>query len=132
MWCRQDGARCYAHPGSRKTAQGQTCSCCKSKKAACSFNKANLSVLAVGSEEVSVLLEKLMNTVEVLLNKVDVLTGQVVDLQSCVDDLVDDFQSEDIDSLEELISDQEGWQALCTELKDLEGVNSEALQWVMQ
>ncbi len=66
------------------------------------------------------------------MNKVDILTGQVVDLRSCVDDLVDDFQSEEINSPEELISDMEEWQVSCMELKDLESVNSEALRRVMQ
>ncbi len=66
------------------------------------------------------------------MSKVDNLTGQVVHLRSRVDDLVDDFQSEEIDSPEELISDMEEWQASCAELKDLEGVNSEALRRVMQ
>ncbi len=89
-------------------------------------------MLAVSSEEVSELLAKLVNTVEILMNKVDILTGQVVDLQSRMDDLVDDFQLEEIDSLEELISDMEEWQASCVELKDLEGVNSEALWRAMQ
>ncbi len=102
--------------------------CCKTKKATCSFNKGNSSALAVDSEEVSDLLEKLENTVETLANKVDILTGQVVDLRSCMDNLVDDFQSEEIDALEELISDMEEWQATCVELKDLEGVNSKALR----
>ncbi len=132
MRCCQDSAHCFAHLASEKSNRGRTCSRCKTKKAACSFNKGNSSALAVGSEEVSELLAKLVNTVETLMNKVDILTGQVVDLQSHVDDLVDDFQSEEIDSPEELISDMEKWQASCVELKDLEGVNSEALQWAMQ
>ncbi len=128
MRCRQDSAHCFACPASKKSNCGRTCSCCKTKKAACSFNKGNLSALAVGSEEVSELLAKLVNMVETLTNKVDILTGQVVDLRSHVDNLVDDFQLEEIDSPEELISDMEEWQVSCVELKDLEGVNSEALQ----
>ncbi len=132
MRCHQDLARCFACLASEKSSHRHTCSRCKTKKATCSFNKGNLSALTVGSKEVSELLVKLANMVETLTNKVDTLTGQVVDLQSHVDDLVDDFQSEEIDSLEELISDMEEWQASCAELKDLEGVNSKALRWVMQ
>ncbi len=119
-------------PASEKSNCGRTCSHCKTKKAACSFNKGNSSALAISSEEVSEFLAKLVNTVEILTNKVDVLTGQVVDLRSHMDDLVDDFQSEEIDSLEKLISDMEEWQVSCVELKDLEGVNSEALWQAMQ
>ncbi len=89
-------------------------------------------MLTISSEEVLELLAKLVNMVETLANKVDILTGQVVDLRSRVDNLVDDFQSEEIDSPEELISDMEEWQVSCVELKDLERVNSEALWWVMQ
>ncbi len=132
MRCCQDSAHCFVRPASEKSNRGRTCSRCKTKKAACSFNKGNSSALAVSSEEISELLAKLVGTVEILMNKVDVLTEQVVDLWGHVDDLVDDFQSEDIDSLEELISDMEEWQALCVELKDLEGVNSKALQRAMQ
>ncbi len=132
MRCRQDSAHCFARSASEKSNRGHTCSHCKTKKAACSFNKGNSSTLAVGSEEVSEFLAKLVNMVEILMNKVDVLTGQVIDLQGHVDDLVDDFQSEDIDSPEELISDMEEWQASCMELKDLERVNSEALRQAMQ
>ncbi len=128
MCCRQDSAHCFAHPASKKSSHRCTCSHCKTKKAACSFNKGNSSALAIGSKEVLELLAKLVNTVEILMNKVDILTGQVVNLRSCVDDLVDDFQSEEIDSPEELISNMEEWQASCVELKDLEGVNSEALR----
>ncbi|KAK0447961.1 hypothetical protein EV421DRAFT_1900618 [Armillaria borealis] len=43
---------------SEKSIYGHTCSHCKTKKAACSFNKGTLSTLAVGSEEISELLEK--------------------------------------------------------------------------
>lgn len=132
MCCHQDGAHCFACPASKKSNCGRTCLCCKTKKATCPFNKGNSSALAIGSEEISELLEKLVNTVETLSNKMDILTGQVVALGGHMDDLVDDFQSEEIDSPEELISDMEEWQASCMELKYLEGVNSEALQRVMQ
>ncbi|PBK70295.1 hypothetical protein ARMSODRAFT_974267 [Armillaria solidipes] len=58
-------------------------------------------------------------TMDTLANKVDVLMGQVVDLQSCMDNLADDFQLEEVDSPEELISNMEEWQVSCAELKDL-------------
>ncbi|PBK75366.1 hypothetical protein ARMSODRAFT_1012815 [Armillaria solidipes] len=77
------------------------------------------------------LLQKLAHTVETLSNKVDVLIGQVISLGGRVDNLVDDFQSEEIDSPEELISNMEEWQVLCMELKDLGSVNSETLWRVM-
>ncbi|PBK67352.1 hypothetical protein ARMSODRAFT_1020832 [Armillaria solidipes] len=131
MHCHQDGAYCFTHPASEKSNCRRTCSQCKTKKAACSFNKGTSSALTVGSEEVSELLEKLANMVETLSNKVDILTGQVISLGGRVDDLVDDFRSEDIDSSEELISDMEEWQVSCVELKDLGSVNSKALQRVM-
>ncbi|PBK60427.1 hypothetical protein ARMSODRAFT_1026471 [Armillaria solidipes] len=110
MHCHQDGAQYFACPASKKSNCGWTCSQCKTKKAACSFNKGNLSALAIGPKEVSELLQKLTDMVGTLANKVDVLTGQFIDLWSCMDDL----------------------QALCVELKNLEGMNSEALQKVMQ
>ncbi|SJL04358.1 uncharacterized protein ARMOST_07724 [Armillaria ostoyae] len=98
-------------------------------------------MLAISSEEISELLQTLVNMVETLSNKVDILTWQVISLRGHVDDLVDDFCLEDIDSPEELISDMEEWQfhkcplpalsALCVELKDLGSVNSEALRRVM-
>ncbi|KAK0431140.1 hypothetical protein EV421DRAFT_1912170 [Armillaria borealis] len=75
--------------------------------------------------------DEFTGNIETLANKVDILTGQVIDLRSQVDDLVDDFQLEKINSLEELILDMEEWQASCTELKNLEGINSEALWRVM-
>ncbi|KAK0449947.1 hypothetical protein EV421DRAFT_1732176 [Armillaria borealis] len=106
--CHQDGAHCFAHLASKKSNHRRTCSCCKTKKATCSFNKGNSSMLTVGSEEVSELLEKLVHMVEVLSNKVDVLTGQVISLGGHVDDL-----------------------ASCVELKDLGSVNSKALWRVM-
>ncbi|PBK71787.1 hypothetical protein ARMSODRAFT_973361 [Armillaria solidipes] len=127
MWCRLDGVQCFACPASKKSAWGHTCSHYRTKKAMCSFNKGMSSTMAVCSEEVLEVLEKLTCTVETLTNKVDVLTGQVVNLWSHVDDLVNDFQSKEINSLEELISNMEEWQASCMELKDLEGVNSETL-----
>ncbi|SJL06598.1 uncharacterized protein ARMOST_09940 [Armillaria ostoyae] len=131
MHCRQDSAHCFARPASEKSNRRRTCSRCKTKKAACSFNKGTLSALTIGSEEVAELLQKLAHTVKTLSNKVDILTGQVVSLRGRVDDLVDDFCSEAIDSPEELISDMEEWQALCMELKELGSVNSEALWRVM-
>ncbi|SJL12780.1 uncharacterized protein ARMOST_16211 [Armillaria ostoyae] len=126
-----NSAHCFVCPVSEKSNRGRTCSRCKAKKAACSFNKGTLSALAVGSEEVVELLQKLAHTVETLSNKVDILTGQVVSLGGHVDNLVDDFRLEAIDSPEELISNMEEWQVLCTELKDLGSVNSEALRRVM-
>ncbi|PBK73733.1 hypothetical protein ARMSODRAFT_1015263 [Armillaria solidipes] len=131
MHCHQDSAHCFACLASEKSNCGRTCSRCKTKKATCSFNKGTLSALAVGSKEVSELLQKLVHTVETLSNKVGVLTGQVVSLRGHMDDLVDDFHLEAINSLEELISDMEEWQASCMELKDLGSVNSEALRRVM-
>ncbi|KAK0437493.1 hypothetical protein EV421DRAFT_1907243 [Armillaria borealis] len=80
MRCHQDSAHCFACPASEKSTHGRTCLRCKAKKATCSFNKGNSSMLAVSSEEVSELLEKLVHTVETLSNKVDVLMGQVVSL----------------------------------------------------
>ncbi|KAK0421504.1 hypothetical protein EV421DRAFT_1917343, partial [Armillaria borealis] len=114
MRCHQDLAHCFACPASEKSIRRRT-----------------LSALTVGSEEILELLEKLAHMVETLSNKVDILTGQVVSLGGCIDDLVDNFQSEEIDSPEELISDMEEWQASCMELKDLGSVNSEALWRVM-
>ncbi|KAK0437056.1 hypothetical protein EV421DRAFT_1978720 [Armillaria borealis] len=93
-----NSAHCFACLASEKSIRGRTCSHCKSKKAACSFNKGTSSALAIGSAEISELLEKLSHTVETLSNK-----------------------SEEIDSPEDLISDMEEWQASCVELKDLEG-----------
>ncbi|KAK0455152.1 hypothetical protein EV421DRAFT_1730171 [Armillaria borealis] len=116
---------------SEKSIRGRMCLCCKTKKATCSFNKGTSSALAVGSKEILELLEKLAHMVETLSNKVDVLAGQAISLGGHVDNLVNNFQSEEIDSLEELISDMEEWQALCVELKDLGSVNSEALWRVM-
>ncbi|PBK73754.1 hypothetical protein ARMSODRAFT_972136 [Armillaria solidipes] len=132
MRCCQDGAHCFACPASETSIHGWTCSQCKAKKAACSFNKGTLSVLAVSSEEILELLQKLANTIGALSNKMDVLIGQVISLRGHVDDLVDDFRSEDINSPEELISDLEEWQISCTELGDLKGVNSKALWRAMQ
>ncbi len=42
--------------------------------------------------------------------------------------------AKDPDSPEELMLEAslEGWQASCTKLKDLKGINSKALWWVMQ
>ncbi|KAK0446613.1 hypothetical protein EV421DRAFT_1901466 [Armillaria borealis] len=107
MCCHQDSAYCFACLASKKSIHRRTCSRCKTKKAACSFNKGTLSVLAISSEEVLELLQKLVQTVETLSHKVDILTGQVISLRGHMDDLVDDFQSEDINSPEELISDME-------------------------
>ncbi|KAK0439307.1 hypothetical protein EV421DRAFT_1905969 [Armillaria borealis] len=92
---------------SEKSICGHTCSRCKTKKAACSFNKGTSSALTVSSEEISELLEKLVHMVETLSNKVDILMGQVVSLGGHVDNLVDNFQSKEINSPEELISDME-------------------------
>ncbi|PBK75408.1 hypothetical protein ARMSODRAFT_970070 [Armillaria solidipes] len=69
----------------------------------------NSSAFTVSSKEVSELLQKLADTVGTLANKIDILTGQVIDLWSCMDDLVDNFQLEDINSPEEFISDIEEW-----------------------
>ncbi len=69
----------------------------------------------------------------VLAGKVDSLTGEVASLRSRVGDLCDDYRIEDLESPSDFLSDSEpeGWKVLCVELHDLEGVNSEALQWVM-
>ncbi len=126
----------YAKPASERISCGRTRSCCKIKKAACSFNKGVFSSGTVGSKEVSEALEKLTNTVSLLVDKVDRLMGEVVILQGHVGDMCHNYNSgtEDPDSPEELMSEAglEGWQASCTEVKDLKGVNSEALQQVMQ
>ncbi len=53
MWCRLDSARCFAKPASEKSNRGRTCSHCKVKKSACSFNKGTTSLLVIGSEEIS-------------------------------------------------------------------------------
>ncbi|SJL16827.1 uncharacterized protein ARMOST_20356 [Armillaria ostoyae] len=134
IWCRQDRAKCFTHPGSMKTSQGHTCSCCKTKKAACSFNKGNSVSITVSSEEVSDALQKLMSTVNALVNKVDQLTGEVIFLQSCVRDFIDNFDTEDIQSPEDMlsVSNVEEWNVSCLKLEDLKGINSKALQRVMQ
>ncbi|SJL00111.1 uncharacterized protein ARMOST_03423 [Armillaria ostoyae] len=131
MCCHQDVAHCFVCPASKKLIRGWTYLRCKAKKAACSLNKGTASALTISSEDVSELLQKLAHMVETLSNKVDILTGQVVSLGGHVDNLVDDFHSEAINSLEKLISNMEEWQASCMELKDLGSVNSEALQRVM-
>ncbi|SJL03615.1 uncharacterized protein ARMOST_06972 [Armillaria ostoyae] len=46
--CCQDGAKCFTRPGSMKTSQSHTCSHCKTKKAACSFNKDNSASITLG------------------------------------------------------------------------------------
>ncbi|KAK0430002.1 hypothetical protein EV421DRAFT_1939362 [Armillaria borealis] len=92
MRCHQDSAHCFACLASEKSNHGHTYSHCKSKKAACSFNKGTSSALAIGSKEIMELLEKLANTVETLPNKVDILMGQVISLGGHMDDLVDDFR----------------------------------------
>ncbi|PBK72209.1 hypothetical protein ARMSODRAFT_1016181 [Armillaria solidipes] len=71
------------------------------------LQKGNSSALTISSEKVLEVLQKLVYTVKTLANKMTVLTGQVVDLWSCVNDLVVDFRSEEINSPEELISDME-------------------------
>ncbi|SJL05230.1 uncharacterized protein ARMOST_08596 [Armillaria ostoyae] len=132
--CHQDGARCFAHPGSAKTGQGQTCSHCKTKKAACSFNKGNSVSITVGSKEVSDAIQKLMSTVNALVNKVDQLANKIAFLQSHIGDFINNFDMEDIQSPKDLlsVSNVEEWNMLHLELEDLKGVNSEALWRVMQ
>ncbi len=136
MKCRFDGAYCYTKLASERISHGRTCSHCKIKKAACSFNKGIFSLGTVSSEEVSGALEKLTNTVSLLVDKVDRLTSKVVILWGHVGDMCHDYNSgaKDPDSPEELMLEAslEGWQASCTKLKDLKGINSKALWWVMQ
>ncbi len=133
MRCRLDSARCFVKPASKKSNRGRTCSRCKIKKSTCSFNKGTTSSLVVGSDEISEVLHNLVATVTVLAGKVDSLTGEVVSLQSRVGDLCDDYRTKDLESPSDFLSDSkpEGWKASCTELQDLEGVNSEALLRVM-
>ncbi len=133
MWCRLDGAKCFAKPASKKSNRGRTCSCCKVKKSACSFNKGTTSSLAVSSNEISEVLQNLVATMTILAGKVDSLTGEVASLWSRVGDLCHDYCTEDLESPSDFLSDSEpeGWKALCAELHDLERVNSKALQWVM-
>ncbi len=117
-------------------AHQRTCSQCRIKKAACSLNKNIFSLVTVSSDEVSEALEKLTNMVTTLMNKVDHLTGEVTLLWGCIGDMCHDYNSgvDNPNSPEELMLEAglAGWQASCTELKDLEGINSEALQQVMQ
>ncbi len=133
MRCRLDSARCFAKLASEKSNRGQTCSCCKIKKSACSFNKGTTSSLVVGSNEISEVLHNLVATVTVLAGKVDRLTGEVVSLRSHVGDLCNNYHTEDLESPSDFLSDSEpeGWKVSCAELQDLEGVNSKALQWVV-
>ncbi len=133
MRCQLDNAKCFAKLASEKSNQGQTYSHCKIKKSACSFNKGTTSSLIVGSDEISEVLHNLVATVTILARKVDSLTGEVASLQSLIGDLCDDYCTEDLESPSDFLSDSEpeGWKALCAELHDLEGVNSEALRRVM-
>ncbi|PBK71391.1 hypothetical protein ARMSODRAFT_1017292 [Armillaria solidipes] len=104
------------------------------KKAACSFNKGNSASITISSEEVSEAIQKLMSTVDALINKVDQLTGEVTFLWSCVRDFIDNFDTEDIQSPEDIlsVSNVDEWNMSQLELEDLKGVNSEALWRVMQ
>ncbi len=106
---------------------------CKIKKSACSFNKGTTSSLVIGSDENLEVLHNLVAIVTVLAGKVDSLTGEVASLWSCVGDLCNNYCTKDLESPSDFLSDSEpeGWKASCAELQDLEGVNSEALQWVM-
>ncbi len=133
MRCRLDSARCFAKPASEKSNRGWTCSHCKVKKSACSFNKGTTLSLVISSEEISEVLQNLVATVTVLAGKVDSLTGKVASLRSRIGDLCDDYCTEDLESPSDFLSDSEpeGWKASCMELYDLEGVNSEALRRVM-
>ncbi len=133
MRCWLDSAQCFAKLASEKSNRGRTCSCCKIKKSACSFNKGTTSSLVVGSDEILEVLHNLVATVTVLAGKVDSLTGEVVSLQSRIGDLCDDYRTEDLESPSDFLSDSEpeGWKVSCAELQDLEGVNSEVLRRVM-
>ncbi len=133
MWCRLDSTWCFAKPASEKSNRGRTCSRCKIKKSACSFNKGTTSSLVVGSDEILEVLHNLVAMVTVLAGKVDSLTGEVISLWSRVGDLCDDYHTEDLESPSDFLldSEPEGWKASCAELHDLEGVNSEALRQVM-
>ncbi len=133
MRCCLDSTRCFAKPASEKSNRGWTCLCCKIKKSACSFNKGTSSSLVVSSDEISEVLHNLVATVTVLAGKVDSLTGEVASLWSCVGYLCDNYHTEDLESPSDFLSDSEpeGWKVSCTELHNLEGVNSEALWQVM-
>ncbi len=133
MRCCLDSARCFAKPASEKSNRGRTCSRCKIKKSTCSFNKGTSSLLVVGSDEILEVLHNLVATVTVLAGKVDSLTGKVTSLWSHVGDLCDDYHTEDLESPFNFLldSEPEGWKASCTELHNLEGVNSKTLRRVM-
>ncbi len=133
MQCRLDSTRCFAKLASEKSNRGWTCSHCKVKKSTCFFNKGTTSSLVISSSEISEVLHNLVATVTVLAGKVDSLTGEVASLWSRIGDLCDDYHTEDLESPSNFLSDSklEGWKVSCTELQDLEGVNSEALWQVM-
>ncbi len=50
MRCHLDSARCFAKPAFEKSNRGRTCSHCKVKKSACSFNKGTTLSLVIGFE----------------------------------------------------------------------------------
>ncbi len=133
MQCHLDSAKCFVKPASKKSNQGWTCSHCKIKKSACSFNKGTTSSLAIGSNEVSEVLHNLVATVTVLAGKVNSLTGEVAFLWSHVGNLCDNYCMEDIESPRDLLSESntEEWKMSCAELHNLKSVNTEALWQVM-
>ncbi len=69
----------------------------------------------------------------VLAGKVNNLMGQVASLWCHIGNLYDDICTEDIESPLDILldSEMEAWKVSCAEFHDLEGVNSEALWWVM-
>lgn len=88
-------------------------------------------MVVIGSDEISEALQKLANTISTLVDKIDYLTGEVVILWGCMGDICHNYNSrvKDPDLPGELMLEAslEGWQASCTELENLKGMNSEVL-----
>ncbi len=93
MRCHLDGAKCSMKLASKKSNQGQTCSCCKIKKSACFFDKRTIFSLIVSSNEILEILYNLATIMTVLAGKVDSLTSEVTSLQSHVGDLCDNYHT---------------------------------------
>ncbi|KAK0183958.1 hypothetical protein F5146DRAFT_1006949 [Armillaria mellea] len=75
---------CIVQPGS---VRGWTCNCCKMKKAACSLNKGESSMMLVGSMEVLDLLTKLVHKVDGLAEAVDEMKEEMAEFWGCINDL---------------------------------------------
>lgn len=123
MWCHLDDTKCFTKPASKKSNQGQTCSCCKIKKSACFFDKRTIFSLIVSSNEILEVLYNLATIMTVLAGKVNSLTGKVTSLQSRVGDLCDNYHTKNLETPSDFLSDSkpEGWKASCVELHDLRG-----------